>query len=618
MKSEVERSLAVDQVPTTLVTGATGLIGRWLLAELTRRGEVVAALVRGGSARRDELAAFVDRIGGDSTKLVVVDGDVEREGLGLALPLSSVRVVFHLAAKFDFDLSVDEARRANVDGTRHALEFAAGLPALDRFVFLGGYRMTANPRGADPYASGAYEGSKHEAYALFRELARERSLPWTAVHPSAVIGDSRTGETRQVVGLGRTVERLFEGRLPALAGSHRTFVPVVTVDGLAAFLAAVPSDPDTAGKDLVAFDPESPNLPELVAMAAAHLGVAAPTRTLPIGLVAALPSAWTGIHRESVGFLSEDRYDTRDGDAHAARAGVAHPALEPSLARWCDALVTTRFLARDVADVDRGRFVRGTFVVGDPRAAEVVMLHGIPFDGEAMAPLGRALGRSHARLDLPGLGRSGPGGRIDVAWLADMLDERRAPVVLVGHSLGAGLAVRFAAAHPERVAGLVLVAPAFLGARPSWTLRLHPIVARVLGGLDATAFERRFLSEGGSRAPGEHEDATLGALAALARKGSPGRYARALASAATARTRAATYEDFTATQARGLPTLVVHARREPIVRDPLGAEVVTLDGAGHNPHLTHTREVAAATRRFLARLHSGSMRETTPLARSTT
>ena len=57
--------------------------------------------------------------------------------------------------------------------------------------------------------------------------AAELKIPWTAVHPSGVIGDSRTGETTQTTALGETVKALFEGRLPALAGSARTFVPVV-------------------------------------------------------------------------------------------------------------------------------------------------------------------------------------------------------------------------------------------------------------------------------------------------------------------------------------------------------------------------------------------------------
>lgn len=579
-----------------LVTGATGFIGRWLIAALTARGRRVAALVRGADARRAELASFIERIGGDASKLVVVEGDVERPGLGLSVALPAVRVVHHLAARFAFDLSKEDARRTNVDGTRHAVAFAAALPALDRFVFLGGYRMTAPSTGDDPYAHGAYEGSKHEAYRVFRELADANRLPWTAVHPSAVIGDSRTGETLQRVGLGDTIARLFDGRLPALAGSRSTFVPVVTVDALADVLATVSDRTETAGEELVVFDPASPNLPELVGIAARHLGVDAPSRTLPVGLVAALPRAWTGIHRESLGFLREDRYDTRAAERHRIAADLAHPHLPTAIARYADYLVSTRML--DAPDAAPGHVVEGTFTVGDPARADALLLHGIPFDGDAMTPLGEALaeasGLTHARVDLPGLGRSSPRGRIDDAWLEGVLAARTKPVVLVGHSLGARIATRFAARFPERVAALVLVAPTFLAGPAPLTVRLSPIVARVLARWDAPTLEARLLD--GARA----EVATAGALAALRRKGAPGRYARALARAASPVDRARALDDYRAARAAGVPTLVVHGAREAPIVDVAGASVVSIDGAGHNPHVTHTARVADAIRQFIA------------------
>jgi len=288
---------ALSHPPDVLVTGATGLVGRWLLAALTRRGHTVAALVRGADRRAEELASFVARLGGEPARLVVLEGDVEREDLGLRSPLSSVRVVHHLAARFAFGLSREEARRANVVGTENVMRWAALLPALDRFVFLGGHRMTVTPHAsiddaalARHYAAGAYEGSKIEAYVRFRRLAAELGLPWTAVHPATVIGDSHTGRTTQLTGLGETVQRLFEGRMPALVGSERTFVPVVTVDYLAEYLATVPGDQACVSADLVVFDPASPVLPVLVRALARVLGVEAPRWTLPLGLVRALPS----------------------------------------------------------------------------------------------------------------------------------------------------------------------------------------------------------------------------------------------------------------------------------------------------------------------------------------
>ena len=65
--------------------------------------------------------------------------------------------------------------------------------------------------------------------------------------------------------------------------------------------------------------------------------------------------------------------------------------------------------------------------------------------------------------DLPGLGASradeGPPAPDRVlAWLGELIDRTcAAPPVLVGASLGGSIAARFAAAHRDRLAGLVLV-----------------------------------------------------------------------------------------------------------------------------------------------------------------
>lgn len=338
-----------------LVTGGTGLIGRWLLAELTRTRKV-AALVRRAGERGAELGAFVDAHGGDSRRLLVVEGDVEEASLGLAEGFEGVRDVHHLAARFAFGLGAEEARRANVEGALHVAEWALARPALRRFVYLGGYRMlhasgvlggegvlTDAARGRLYREHGAYEASKHESFAALRRFAAERGLRWTAVHPSSVIGDSRSGETTQVTGLGETVGRLWAGRLPALVGSERTFVPLVTVDYLARFLATVPERVETEGQDLVVLDPATPRLPALVRQIAGHLGVRAPSMVLPLWLVRGLPRGLTGVEPESLSFLTEDAYDTTTADAHAEAVGLVRPSIETSVQRWADHLVATRF-----------------------------------------------------------------------------------------------------------------------------------------------------------------------------------------------------------------------------------------------------------------------------------
>jgi len=95
----------------------------------------------------------------------------------------------------------------------------------------------------------------------------------------------------------------------------------------------------------------------------------------------------------------------------------------------------------------------------------LVLLHGQSGWAGVWLPVMADLVRTHRVVapDLPGLGASRvvgspPTADRVLAWLGELLDRTcPAPPVLVGVSLGGSVAARFAAAHGERLAGLVLV-----------------------------------------------------------------------------------------------------------------------------------------------------------------
>jgi pimeloyl-ACP methyl ester carboxylesterase len=103
-----------------------------------------------------------------------------------------------------------------------------------------------------------------------------------------------------------------------------------------------------------------------------------------------------------------------------------------------------------------------------PEALPILFLHSLGGNGGQWA-LQLDHVRRHRRgvaLDFRGHGESDPaedgdysvpGLASDVAAVADQLSLRR--FVLAGHSLGAAVAIEYAAHHPERVAGLLLVDP---------------------------------------------------------------------------------------------------------------------------------------------------------------
>jgi pimeloyl-ACP methyl ester carboxylesterase len=99
----------------------------------------------------------------------------------------------------------------------------------------------------------------------------------------------------------------------------------------------------------------------------------------------------------------------------------------------------------------------------------VIGLHGLTATRRYVLMGSRALERSGHRVvlyDARGHGESDPAERYDYASLAadllGLMDEREIErATLAGASMGAHTAVRFALEHPARVAGLVLLTPAY-------------------------------------------------------------------------------------------------------------------------------------------------------------
>jgi alpha-beta hydrolase superfamily lysophospholipase len=126
----------------------------------------------------------------------------------------------------------------------------------------------------------------------------------------------------------------------------------------------------------------------------------------------------------------------------------------------------------------------------------VALVHGIGSHGQAFGPLAAELagqGVLVAAVDLPGHGRCpGRRGRLDrwdelLAAVAALLQHTAAaaagplPLFLLGHSLGATIALDYVQRHPGCVRGTVVSNPA-LAVDPSWRLRLGRLVARVWPG----------------------------------------------------------------------------------------------------------------------------------------
>jgi pimeloyl-ACP methyl ester carboxylesterase len=170
--------------------------------------------------------------------------------------------------------------------------------------------------------------------------------------------------------------------------------------------------------------------------------------------------------------------------------------------------------ARDVAAddatwIDAGALelhARITGPAGDGDGVGVAFLHGFGSNLESFARLQEVLARRGPTVawDRPAFGLSerpltwsgdnpyGPEAQVEhVLTALDAAGIERA--VLVGHSAGGAIAIQAALAHPDRVAGLVLIAPAVYrgGGAPAWSRwalhtpqleRIGPLLMRQVGG----------------------------------------------------------------------------------------------------------------------------------------
>lgn len=241
----------------TLLTGATGFLGAFLLAELQRNaGDGLICLVRAADAAagRERLRTNMERYGLTLAPHVeVLVGDLAAPRFGLATATWSalaarVGRVLHNGAAVDFFRSYAELHGPNVVGTLGALELALNAGAAFTLVStIGVVALPAWRAGAlyDEATPLAALGEQHEGYEQTKwvaealvEAAAKRGLTAQIVRPGRIAASRAGMPPTDDFALRFWLGCLQLGVAPALAG---TFDMVPVDDAARAIRAALPA-----------------------------------------------------------------------------------------------------------------------------------------------------------------------------------------------------------------------------------------------------------------------------------------------------------------------------------------------------------------------------------------
>ena len=232
------------------VTGATGFVGRHLVEELLKREGTIYVLVREGS--RGKVDALAQRLNAGD-RIVPVSGDLGKPGLGVEGFDEKIDHLFHLAAVYDIEASEEDSIRANVDGTKHVIEFA-NAHDVGRFHHTSSIAVAGAYKGVfqeDMFDEGQklphhYHETKWKSEKLVRDGVQAQTLIY---RPGIVVGHSETGEMDKIDGpyyFFGLIKRLRHA-LPAwfpLAGPEGGQTNIVPVDFVARAMDHIAHLPD--------------------------------------------------------------------------------------------------------------------------------------------------------------------------------------------------------------------------------------------------------------------------------------------------------------------------------------------------------------------------------------
>jgi len=278
----------------TLVTGAAGFMGMYVVEFLARQGVHVRATSR---PRRD--TGSFDAIG-----VEFVGADLTRPETLLPLFEGGVDRVFHLGAICNFSTPYEQLYPTNVQGVDHLTRLALKA-GVRRYVQVSSTSVYG-PYQARPFAEDdprtpqdSYGRSKRAGEDIVWKRIGE-GLPAIITRPCTVYGP------RCNDGAGKVFSRPTS--ILAVPGSGRQRLSNVRAEDVAAAVVHLSHLDDAVGKAFNISDDTHPAVAEALTIAARTFGTKAPKVHLPIALVKAL-ARMDGVVSRIKGRIPDLEYD---------------------------------------------------------------------------------------------------------------------------------------------------------------------------------------------------------------------------------------------------------------------------------------------------------------------
>ena len=264
-----------------LLTGATGLLGRYLMKDLALAGVPLAVVVRASrrmtaQMRIDAIMAnWEQELGTPLERPVVLTGELCEDSLGMEAQdirwaVENCRGMIHNAASLSFVSTGPDSEpyRSNVGGTQNVLQFCqeAGLREFHHVstAYVCGLRTGVcreSELDVGQEFGNPYEESKVTAEKMVRGSSFLDSV--TVYRPAIIVGDSQTGFTNTFHGFYAAVQLVhtlarntpggeetgfnnaFPTRVTLDENDSKNFVPV---DWVSAVMAHIIANPESHGE----------------------------------------------------------------------------------------------------------------------------------------------------------------------------------------------------------------------------------------------------------------------------------------------------------------------------------------------------------------------------------